>query len=192
MREKLAVPALPQESQECAVCHCFTQEGYTLRDRQTVRFVCAECYENVRAEYPPADRIVCLDGAELKRTLFSDGRPGFRTGYLMGKKESTESGYCITVSSLLESTSSGGGAARFFNKEDVLKIHKHSRETGDAVVGIFRTSPSGIPEFNSLDEKILDDMLVDAVYLIAGGASELQTAAEDRQNRNGEIGVVLL
>ena len=52
--------------------------------------------------------------------------------------------------------------------------------------------PSGIPEFNSLDEKILDDMLVDAVYLIAGGASELQTAAEDRQNRNGEIGVVLL
>ena len=46
MREKLAVPARPQESQECAVCHCFTQEGYTLRDRQTVRFVCAECYEN--------------------------------------------------------------------------------------------------------------------------------------------------
>ena len=113
MREKLAVPARPQESQECAVCHCFTQEGYTLRDRQTVRFVCAECYENVRAEYPPADRIVCLDGAELKRTLFSDGRPGFRTGYLMGKRKARKAGTASLSAVFLKAPPAG--APRVFS-----------------------------------------------------------------------------
>ena len=190
MREKIAMPVREQESRECAVCHCFTQEGCILRDSQMVRFVCGECYESLKEEYPLSKRVVRLDRAELKRTLFPENRPGFHAGYLMGKRETADDGFCISVSSFLESVSPGRGTAHFFNQEDVLKIRSFSRETGTSVVGIFRTSPSGVPDFNSLDEKILDDLLLDIVYLITGGVSEIQTAVKYRPNREEEIGVI--
>lgn len=43
-------------------------------------------------------------------------------------------------------------------------IHSHAQyqafwSEGIAIVGLYRTSPSGSPDFNLLDNKTLDDML---------------------------------
>ncbi|CUN00367.1 Uncharacterised protein [Allocoprococcus comes] len=52
---------------------------------------------------------------------------------------------------------------------------------GIAIVGLYRTSPSGSPDFNLLDNKTLDDMLMDIIYMIVGGNSEIQIAVKDKR-----------
>ena len=191
-KEKKAVPVKLQEMRECAKCHCFSQEGYLLRDSQTARFVCAECYGEAREEYPVAQKVVELKRTALEALLSRNDRPGFHAGYLLGKKEIREDGegFYIQASSILES-SCLRGIACFFNQEDLRQIRKAIRERELSLVGIFRTCPGGIPEYNALDQKLLDDLNFDLIYLLIGGCSEIQVSVKDRQNRGREIGVIL-
>ena len=59
------------------------------------------------------------------------------------------------------------------------------------MVGIYRTSPSGSPDFNLLDNKTLDDMLLDIIYMIIGGCNEIQIAVKDKHGASDVIGVVI-
>ena len=47
------------------------------------------------------------------------------------------------------------------------------------------------PDFNLLDNKTLDDMLMDIIYMIVGGNSEIQIAVKDKHSQVDEIGVIL-
>jgi hypothetical protein len=190
MSGKIAMAAHLPEHQECTSCHCFTRNGYYLRDSSMARLVCGECYSTFGSEYPLADRIVEIRREELEKIAPEGKKPGFHAGYLMGKKETTDTGFRIRVDRFIESVCAGGTGA-FFNKEDALKIRIMSRQSGQSVVGLFRTSPSGSPDFNVLDDKTLDDMLLDIIYLIVGGSNEIQIAVKDKHSRGEEIGVIL-
>lgn len=180
------------EHQECTSCHCFSQNGYMLRDSSMARFVCEECYETTgRSDYPLAAKVVELSMNAIEQIAPEGKKPGFHAGYLMGKKEATDAGYKIVVEKMIDSVQAGKGTANFFTKDDVMNLRKISRAEGIAIVGLYRTSPSGSPDFNLLDNKTLDDMLMDIIYMIVGGNSEIQIAVKDKHSQIDEIGVIL-
>ena len=162
-----------------------------LKDNSLSRFVCEECYPGMSSEYPVAAKVVEINRRTLSSLVPEGKKPGFLAGYLMGKKEATASGYKITVSSFLDSVQADRGTTCFFGKDDALRIRKMSKDQGLSMVGIYRTSPSGFPDFNLLDNKTLDDMLLDIIYMIIGGCNEIQIAVKDKHGASDEIGVVI-
>lgn len=191
MSAKIAMIANLPEHQECTACHCFTNTGYMLRDNSLSRFVCEECYPGMSSEYPVAAKVVEINRHTLSSLVPEGKKPGFLAGYLMGKKEVTGSDYKITVSSFLDSVQADRGTTCFFGKDDALRIRKISKDQGLSMVGIYRTSPSGSPDFNLLDNKTLDDMLLDIIYMIIGGCNEIQIAVKDKHGASDVIGVVI-
>ena len=191
MSTKIAMTAHLPEHQECTACHCYTSAGYMLKDNSLSRFVCEECYSGMSSEYPLAAKVVEINRRTLSSLVPEGKKPGFQAGYLMGKKDVAGSDYKITVSSFLDSIQADRGTTCFFGKDDALRIRKISKDQGLSVVGIYRTSPSGSPDFNLLDNKTLDDMLLDIVYMIIGGCNEIQIAVKDKHGASDEIGVVI-
>lgn len=192
MSRKIAMITWLPEHQECTSCHCFSQNGYILRDSSMARFVCEDCYETTFSrDYPLAAKVVELWKNAIDQIAPEGKKPGFHAGYLMGKKEVTDAGYKIIVEKLIDSVQTGKGTANFFTKDDVMNLRKISRAEGVSIVGLYRTSPSGSPDFNLLDNKTLDDMLLDIIYMIIGGNSEIQIAVKDRHSQLDEIGVIL-
>lgn len=192
MSRKIAMITRLPEHQECTSCHCFSQNGYILRDSSMARFVCEDCYETSGSrDYPLAAKVVELGKDAIDQITPDDKKPGFHAGYLMGKKEVTDAGYKIVVEKLVDSVQTGKGTANFFNKDDVMNLRKISRADGSSIVGLYRTNPSGSPDFNLLDNKTLDDMLMDIIYMIIGGNSEIQIAVKDKHSQIDEIGVIL-
>lgn len=192
MSSKIAMAASLTEYQECTSCHRHTGTGYMLRDKSLSRFVCEECYEDLSSEYSLASKVIEIKRSVLKG-FFPEGQKfGFHAGYLMGKKETVGNGYKITVVSFIDSIQGNRGTADLFSKDDVHHIRRMSKEQGLAMVGIFRTSPSGVPDFNLLDNKTLEDMLLDIIYMVIGGCSEMQIAIKDKSGDFGEIGVVIV
>ena len=165
MSRKIAMITRLPEHQECTSCHCFSQNGYMLRDSSMARFVCQECYETTGSrDYPLAAKVVEVSMNAVEQIAPEGKKPGFHAGYLMGKKEVTDTGYKIVVDKMIDSVQAGKGTANFFTKDDVMNLRKISRAEGVAIVGLYRTSPSGSPDFNLLDNKTLDDMLMDIIY----------------------------
>lgn len=192
MSRKIAMITRLPEHQECTSCHCFSQKGYILRDSSMARFVCEECYETTGSrDYPLASKIVEMSKTTLLQIVPEGKKLGFHAGYLMGKKEVTATGYKIVVEKLIDSVQTGKGTANFFTKDDVMNLRKISKVEGISIVGLYRTSPSGSPDFNLLDNKTLDDMLMDIIYMIIGGNSEIQIAVKDKHSQIDEIGVIL-
>ena len=192
MSRKIAMITRLPEHQECTSCHCFSQNGYILRDSSMARFVCEDCYETTFSrDYPLAAKVVELWKNAIDQIAPEGKKPGFHAGYLMGKKEVTDAGYKIIVEKLIDSVQTGKGTANFYTKDDVMNLRKISRAEGVSIVGLYRTSPSGSPDFNLLDNKTLDDMLLDITYMIIGGNSEIQIAVKDRHSQLDEIGVIL-
>lgn len=192
MSRKIAMITRLPEHQECTSCHCFSQNGYILRDSSMARFVCEECYETTFCrDYPLAPKVVELGKNAIEQIAPDGKKPGFHAGYLMGKKEVTDTGYLIVVEKLIDSVQAGKGTANFFTKDDVMYLRKISKTEGVSIVGLYRTSPSGSPDFNLLDNKTLDDMLMDIIYMIIGGNSEIQIAIKDKHSQIDEIGVIL-
>ena len=192
MSRKIAMITHLPEHQECTSCHCFSQNGYTLRDSSMSRFVCENCYEDARRDYPLATKVVELNMNSIDQLVPEGKKPGFHAGYLMGKRENTDTGYKIEVKKLIDSVQSGKGTANFFIKDDVMNLREISKAEGITVVGIYRTSPSGSPDFNLLDDKTLNDMLMDIIYVIVGGNSEIQIAVKDKNTQIDKIGVILI
>lgn len=192
MSRKIAMITRLPEHQECTSCHCFSQNGYILRDSSMARFVCEDCYETSGSrDYPLAAKVVEVGKNAIDQFAPEGKKPGFHAGYLMGKKEVTDVGYKIVVEKLVDSVQTGKGTANFFNKDDVMNLRKISRADSISIVGLYRTSPSGSPDFNLLDNKTLDDMLMDIIYMIIGGNSEIQIAVKDKHSQLDEIGVIL-
>lgn len=192
MSRKIAMITRLPEHQECTSCHCFSQNGYILRDSSMARFVCEDCYETSGSrDYLLAAKVVEVGKNTIDQLTSEGKKPGFHAGYLMGKKEVTDAGYKIVVEKLVDSVQTGKGTANFFNKDDVMNLRKISRADGISIVGLYRTSPSGSPDFNLLDNKTLDDMLMDIIYMIIGGNSEIQIAVKDKHSQLDEIGVIL-
>lgn len=192
MSGKIAMIAHLPEHQGCTSCSCFSQNGYILRDSNMSRFVCEDCYEsNWRRDYVLAAKIVEIRKNTVDQLIPEGKKTGFHAGYLMGKKETTDAGYRIIVEKLIDSIQSRKGTAHFFSNEDVMSIRKISKTQELTIVGLFRTSPSGSPDFNLLDNKTLDDMLFDIIYMIIGGSSEIQIAVKDKHSQIDEIGVIL-
>lgn len=193
MSGKIAIITHLSEHQECTSCHCFSENGYILRDSNMARFVCENCYEmNESSDYFLARKIV-----EIKKNIINQIAPatekvGFHAGYLMGRRINSDVGYRVVVEKIVDSIQYGKGTVNFFNKEDVINIKKISNSEGLALVGIFRTSPSGTPDFNLLDNKTINDMLMEILYMIIGGNNEIQIAARDKNSQSDEIGVILI
>ena len=51
--------------------------------------------------------------------------------------------------------------------------------------------PSGSPDFNLLDNKTVEDMLFDVVYVVIGAISEAQIAVRDKLHSTDKFGVVI-
>ena len=180
MSRKIAMITRLPEHQECTSCHCFSQNGYMLRDSSMARFVCEECYETTgRRDYPLAAKVVEVSMNAVEQIAPEGKKPGFHAGYK------------IVVKKMIDSVQAGRGTANFFTKDDVMNLRKISRAEGIVIVGLYRTSPSGSPDFNLLDNKTLDDMLMDIIYMIVGGNSEIQIAVKDKHSQIDEIGVIL-
>lgn len=192
MNTKIAMRVCLPEHQECTICHCYTKEGYMLRDSNMFRLVCEECYHTVADQYPAAEKVVEIRKSALNAMMSGGRKTGFHMGYLMGRRESTPNGYKICVDRFLESIQEQGrGTVSFFNKNDTMLIHRESKEKGTSVVGLYRTSSKGTPDFNYLDQKTIEDVIFDIVYMVIAGNSEIQIAVRDKQNHSDEIGVVL-
>lgn len=174
------------------MCHCYTKDGYMLRESNMFRFVCEECYETAAAQYPAAKKVVEISKQALNAMMPDGRKPGFHMGYLMGRRENTADGYKIRVDRFLESIQEQGrGTVSFFNRNDTMLIRREAREKGTAVVGLYRTSANGTPDFNYLDKKTMRDVLFDIVYMVVAGNSEIQIAVRDKQDQDDGIGVVL-
>ena len=118
MSRKIAMITRLPEHQECTSCHCFSQNGYMLRDSSMARFVCEECYETTgRRDYPLAAKVVEVSMNAVEQIAPEGKKPGFHAGYLMGKKEVTDAGYKIVVKKMIDSVQAGRGTANFFTKD---------------------------------------------------------------------------
>lgn len=191
MSVKIAIAVHLSEHKECTACHCFTDTGYILKDDLMSRFVCEDCYAGISSEYPLASKLVEIDRQALNSLIPEGKNPGFHAGYLMGKKENTASGYKIYVSRFLDSVQGDRGTVTLFGSDDVPRIRKISREEDLTLVGIYRTNPSGSPDFNSLDNNTLDDMLLDIIYMVIGGCTDMQIAVKDKSDASDEVGVII-
>ena len=140
MSRKIAMITRLPEHQECTSCHCFSQNGYMLRDSSMARFVCEECYETTgRRDYPLAAKVVEVSMNAVEQIAPEGKKPGFHAGYLMGKKEVTDAGYKIVVKKMIDSVQAGRGTANFFTKDDVMNLRKISRAEGIVIVEILLT-----------------------------------------------------
>lgn len=189
---KIGMPKALTELKECTCCHGYTQTGYELRDNNVSRFVCDECYQNYAEEYP-----MCGNMIEISRKLLSlitpnDKKPIFQAGYLLGKRETVDGVQKLVVTDHLNCLPSGKGTISFFAPDDIMKIRKKSREKGNVVVALYRTSPSGSPDFNSLDTKTIGDMVNVIPYVIIGGCSEIQISVRDKNYPEYEYGVTIV
>lgn len=192
MSTKIAMRVKLTEHQECTGCHCHAKEGYMIKSDSLTRFVCEECYRELAGEYPLSNFTVSISREELTKLIPEDRKPSFKAGYFLGKREGDASNYSVTVTECIESTHPGRGTIDFFNIDDVMAIRKKCRQNGLSLVGIFRTSPSGSPDFNLLDNKTVEDMLFDVVYVVIGAISEAQIAARDKLHSADEFGVVII
>ena len=192
MSTKIAMRAKLTEHQECTGCHCHAKEGYMIKSDSLTRFVCVECYRELTNEYPLSNFTVFISRGELAKLIQEDRKPSFKAGYFLGKREGEADNYSVTVTECIESSHPGRGTVDFFSIDDVMTIRKKCRQSGLSLVGIFRTSPSGSPDFNLLDIKTVDDMLFDVVYVVIGAISEAQIAARDKLHSADEFGVVII
>lgn len=189
---KIAMPKVLSELKECTCCHGYTQTGYELRDNNVSRFICDECYHNNAEEYP-----MCGNMVEISKTLLlsiapNEKKPSFQAGYLLGKKETVDGIQKLVVTDYLNSLQSGKGTVMFFAPDDIIKIRKRAKEKGNAVIALYRTSPSGAPDFNSLDSQMIADMVSEIPYVIIGGCSEIQIAVRDKNYPDYEYGVTIV
>ena len=189
---KIGMPKMLTELRECTCCHGYTQIGYELRDNNVSRFVCDECYRNYTAEYP-----MCGNMIEITRDLLSmiapnDKKPTFQAGYLLGKKEVVDGVQKLVISDYMNCLPPGKGTITFFASDDVIKIRKKAKEKGNVVVALYRTSPSGSPDFNLLDTKVIGDMVNVLPYVIIGGCSEIQISVRDKNYPQYEYGVTVV
>lgn len=191
MSMKIAMSARLTEHQECTGCHCHSKEGYMIKSDSITRFVCEECYRELSGEYPLSKFTVSISREALAKLVPEERKPNFKAGYFLGKREGNDENYVVTVTECIESSRSGRGTVEFFNHDDIMAIRKRSRQSGLSLVGIFRTSPSGSPDFNLLDNKTIDDMLLDIVYVVVGAISEAQIAVRDKRRTIDEFGVVI-
>ena len=162
-----------------------------IKSDSLTRFVCEECYHELAGEYPLSNFTVSISREELAKLIPEDRKPSFKAGYFLGKREGDNSNYFVTVIECIESTHPGRGTVDFFSIDDVMTIRKKCRQSGLSLVGIFRTSPSGSPDFNLLDNKTVEDMLFDVVYVVIGAISEAQIAVRDKLHLANEFGVVI-
>ena len=162
-----------------------------IKSDSLTRFVCEECYRELAGEYPLSNFTVSINRETLTKLIPEDRKPSFKAGYFLGKREGDADHYSVTVAECIESFQPGRGTVDFFSVDDVMKIRKRNRESGLSLVGIFRTSPSGSPDFNLLDNKTVEDMLFDVVYVVIGAISEAQIAARDKHHSADEFGVVI-
>ena len=163
-----------------------------IKSDSLTRFVCVECYRELTNEYPLSNFTVFISRGELAKLIQEDRKPSFKAGYFLGKREGEADNYSVTVTECIESSHPGRGTVDFFSIDDVMTIRKKCRQSGLSLVGIFRTSPSGSPDFNLLDNKTVDDMLFDVVYVVIGAISEAQIAARDKLHSADEFGVVII
>lgn len=192
MSTKIAMRAKLTEHQECTGCHCHAKEGYMIKSDSLTRFVCEECYRELTNEYPLSNFTVSISRGELAKLIPEGRKPSFKAGYFLGKREGDACNYSVTVTECIESSHPGRGTIDFFSIDDVMTIRKKCRQSGLSLVGIFRTSPSGSPDFNLLDNKTVEDMLFDVVYVVIGAISEAQIAARDKLHSADEFGVVII
>lgn len=192
MSTKIAMRTRLTEHQECTGCHCHAKEGYMIKSDSLTRFVCEECYRELTNEYPLSNFTVSIRRGELVKLIPEDRKPSFKAGYFLGKREGEAGNYSVTVTECIECSHPGRGTVDFFSIDDVLTIRKKCRQSGLSLVGIFRTSPSGSPDFNLLDNKTVEDMLFDVVYVVIGAISEAQIAARDKLHSADEFGVVII
>jgi proteasome lid subunit RPN8/RPN11 len=134
---------------------------------------------------------------EISRTLLAqispnDKKPSFQAGYLLGKKEIVDGVQKIVVTDFLNCLSSARGTISFFAPEDIMKIRKRAKEKRNVTVALYRTSPSGSPDFNSLDTKTISDMVNVMPYVIIGGCSEIQISVRDKNYPEYEYGVTVI
>ena len=191
MSTKISMRAKLTEHQECTGCHCHAKEGYMIKSDSLTRFVCEECYHELANEYPLSNFTVSISREELAKLIPEDRKPSFKAGYFLGKHEGDTFNYFVTVTECIESTHPGRGTVDFFSIDDVMTIRKKCRQSGLSLVGIFRTSPSGSPDFNLLDNKTVEDMLFDVVYVVIGAISEAQIAVRDKLHSTDKFGVVI-
>ena len=191
MSTKIAMRAKLTEHQECTGCHCHAKEGYMIKSDSLTRFVCEECYRELVGEYPLSKFTVSISREELAKLIPENRKTSFKAGYFLGKREGDNSNYAVTITECIESTQPSRGTVDFFSIDDVMKIRKKCRQSGLSLVGIFRTSPSGSPDFNLLDNKTVEDMLFDVVYVVIGAINEAQIAVRDKLHSTDKFGVVI-
>lgn len=189
---KIGMPKVLTELRECTCCHGYTQTGYELRDNNVSRFVCDECYQNFATEYPICGNMIEINRNALSLVVPNEKKPHFQAGYLLGKKKTVDGVQKLVITDFLNCLSSGKGTVSFFAPDDVMKIRKRIKEKETVIVGLYRTSPSGSPDFNSLDTKTIGDMVNVMPYVIIGGCSEILISVRDKNYPEYEYGVTIV
>lgn len=189
---KLATRAQLNEHQECSQCHCHAKEGYVIKHNDLVRFVCEVCFSELTADYPLSPYSVSIDRRIIDQVVPADKKPAFQAGYFLGKKEGDGRTYTITITDYLECASSQQGSVRYFEGADVKRIRKKRLQEHLSLVGLYRTSPSGSPDFNALDHKMVDDLLMEVIYVVIGGHHEGSIAIRDKQHQTDAFGLVIV
>lgn len=189
---KIGMPIRLKELKECTCCHGYTQAGYELRDNNVSRFICDECYQNYSTEYPICGNMLEFDRGVLCKIVPNEKKPLFQVGYLLGKKETIEGVEKLSITECINCLPADKGTVVFFSPNDVKKIRNISKQNACSVIALYRTSPSGAPDFNSLDIKTIADMVNVMPYVIIGGASEIQIAVRDKNYPNQEYGVTIV
>ena len=189
---KIGMPKHLNELRECTCCHGYTQVGYELRDNNVSRFVCDECYQNYSEEYPICENMLQISRSILNKIVPVEKKPSFQVGYLFGKKETVDGIQILVLTDYINCLPSDKGTIVFFSPGDVMTIRRMSKENNCSVIALFRTSPSGSPDFNSLDIKTITDMVNVMPYVIIAGASEIQISVRDKNYPNYEYGVTIV
>lgn len=179
-------------AEECTACNGYAQDGYMIHDENSARFVCEECYEALKNEYPVLSSVVEIEKSALSGIVKDGEKVMFTAGYLLGSREIFNGGFKVTVKHVLECDRGEKGTAMLFSTADVVRLMRFRAEHACQLVGVFRTNPSGDPSFNSLDNKIVSDMTGDNIYAVIAGNKEMQVAVKDKNHGENEIGVVLV
>lgn len=87
MSRRIAMITRLPEHQECTFCHCFSQNGYMLRDSNMARFVCEECYKTSgNRDYPLAAKIVELSTNAIEQIAPEGENQAFMLAILWEKR----------------------------------------------------------------------------------------------------------
>ena len=191
MTKKIAAPIHYSDLKECAICHGYSDNGFILKDKSIARFVDKDCYRNVVNEYPIATKTI-----EIKRTVLNSIVPErskllYQVGYLFGCKYQSDSGYRIVISSFHECSNYITTTVYPYNREDIMLIRRKRINENQNLVGMYRTSPSGISDLYNVDLRNRKDLLLDIPYVIIAGSSEIQIRAIDKNFISDEIGIVI-